>query len=213
MKKNFIKRILHIFVSNLLIFILLYIFLVIPIKKSYNYSSINATILPYTMETDIVSINHLLKYAKINELLNEEIVFNNEVNIVSHINERHSRPTLSINIYGKYKNYSPNTTYSYNESIFLAKYNHTTVAYITYYANGTFELDFQIRLSNTYLKDATRFISEIDPFVEYYLENNNIVRDNIKTRIQNNYIAIIGIIVTIDLIFYYILYFFKQKNK
>lgn len=215
MKSEFLKkRILYIVIINLFIFIILYALLIFSIKTDYNYNSINSTILTYTMKKDISSIEDILKYANINNILNEDIVFNNEIIIKSSIDKRHCRANCTILLYGHYRNYDSNTIYNYNELSLLDNYDQYTTAGITYYSDETFQLSFMTRVPNINTKHALRFIQKTNPFIDYHLENNEIVRNNIKIKLKNYYIIIIVIIATTNLILYYIIHFLKyNKNK
>lgn len=216
MKRKFkFKHFLYLFVTDLIIFIILYMNMIYPIKKNYSY---NTPILDYHLKTDIsnlnTELNNVFNDIGLNNILS---YFDNEISIFVSISYRKERAYAEISLKAKYEDDTKKDNIikalkslklkeQFNSDKTHIKYNNTTSIFLGTYSKGTVSLDFQTKLPYSAIKDS----SDDDPFVDFHLEINKIVRNIVERQLKYNYIIILALLITINLTLYYIIYVLKQ---
>lgn len=216
--KSKFKKFLNIFLINLIIFIILYMNMIYPIKRNYNY---NIPILDYNVKIDIsnlsTELNNVFNDIGLNDIL---FYFDNEVSILASTTYRRKRANANISLKAKYENEnqkeniktalkSLNLKEQFSSDKKYIEYNNTTSIYIDTFNKDSISLNFGTSLPYSAIKDS----SDDDPFVDFHLEVNEIVRDIVKEQLKYNYIIILALIITTNLIIYYIIYVLKQVRR
>lgn len=216
MKNKFkFKKFLKIFLINLIIFIILYMNMIYPIKRNYDY---NSPILDYNVKTDIsnlsIKLNNVFNDIGLNNILS---YFDNEVSISASAYHRRNRAGAYISLKAKYENdtqketivtelKSLNLKEQFSNDRIHIKYNNSTTISLGIYNKGPIYLEFYTRLPYNAIKDSL----EEDPFVDFHLELNKMIRNIVKEQLKYNYIIILAILITMNLILHYIIYVLKQ---
>ena len=216
-QNSVLKKTLCIIIINLFAFTCLYTFFIYSIKKNYNYSYINNTLLTYSMKTNISNINEILQSSSLNintedVILSKDIILNNEVIINSFINKRHYNATVTITMYG---NYEPSIKNKINQFIYRnLSYNEYTNIYISQFDEGIVKIQFLTNMPSINIDYIIKNMPENDLFIKHHLEMNNLVKNKVKIAILSNFILILLLQITINLIFFYVIYILKQiRNK
>lgn len=213
--KSKFKKFLSVFTINLIICIIWYMNMIYPIKRIYKY---NIPILKYNVKIDIsnlsTELNNIFNDIGVNNILS---YFDKEVFVSSSTTQRRKRANGNISLKAKYENEaqkeeiitalnSLNLKEQLSSEELHIKYNNNTDINMDTFTKDTISLNFGTKLPYNAIKDAT----EHDPFVDFHLDVNKRVRDIVAKQLKYNYIIILALLITINLILYYIIYMLRQ---